>query len=357
MMYPQGEAAKLRKPKRSETVETESSSLTGSDTTPDSSPLSDDSELISQAEALFEEEKVLAAARLLRNVKDSSLLKTSHKAILTLADELENAISDLTGPPSAGWTKQGESQGSRRPTVIYYKFDEDCNLTCRIETPIEASLLVPLLSVLNETDLYSTWVPYNRMPRLGLCKSVRLEQAGRANQTVQIVCDVPWPMQGRDVIIHAVAVDEIDEQGSIVVRMNSIAEGPAVPPVDPGIERIDFEGALLFRVCPPDHELLAKRETKSTEPMFLVSFKMHLDSHLSAVPPSLVNFVTRTVIGQMWAMLLKVAEGVRDGRRLEHKQAIESRADLYKWIEQRTTFMLSMINERDDERFIAYLQS
>ena len=264
-----------RQPKRSETVETESTSSTA-ESTRDASirpERKSDSEYMAHAEALFGEEKVLAAARQLRLVQDPSCLSQQHETILALADEFENAIADLTGPPSSDWTKQGESHGSR-PTAIYYKFDDDCNLTCRIETPIEASLLVPLMSVLNETDLYQTWIPYNRMPRIGVQKSQRLEQNGRANQTIQIVCDVPWPMQAREVIIQAVAVDEIDDQGYVVVRMNSLTEGPAVPPVDPTVERIDFAGAFLFRACPPDHELLVNHKTKGSEPMILVSFKM-----------------------------------------------------------------------------------
>ena len=69
-------------------------------------------------------------------------------------------------------------------------------------------------------------------------------------------------------------------------------------------------------------------------------------------------------------MFLYVAEGVRDGKRPQHKEAIEEKADLYRWIERRTDFMLAKLKQASDgtstslmtgnldaERLISYLQS
>jgi hypothetical protein len=58
----------------------------------------------------------------------------------------------------------------------------------------------------------------------------------------------------------------------------------------------------------------------------------------------------------MWAMLLNVAEDVRDDKRPDHKTAIAAKADLYQWIKERTEFMQSSMNESDDHAFISYLQ-
>ena len=53
---------------------------------------------------------------------------------------------------------------------------------------------------------------------------------------------------------------------------------------------------------------------------------MFIDPKLDYVPSSLMNFVVRTVTYTMWCMLLRVAEGIRDGKMPEHQTAIESKA-------------------------------
>ena len=57
----------------------------------------------------------------------------------------------------------------------------------------------------------------------------------------------------------------------------------------------------------------------------LVSVQMSVDPKIDFVPAALANFVTRTVIYTMWCMLLRVAEGVRDGARPAHAEAIAAK--------------------------------
>lgn len=89
-----------------------------------------------------------------------------------------------------------------------------------------------------------------------------------------------------------------------------------------------------------------------------------LKSDVAGVPVSLINFVSKHMIGGLWGMLLYVAEGVRDGKRPKHMEAIEAKPEFYRWVERRATFMLQkMKRELDrahcnnaDEEFISYLQ-
>lgn len=245
----------------------------------------DDPMLFQHVETLYQEEKLLEAARLLRTLlSNNAAIQPSElqQQILTLAHEMEEAIADIVGPPNEEWNRESSTSNGHRPTVIYTKFDEQWKLTCRIETPIEASLMVPLLSVLNETDLYDTWIPSWRFPKIGVSQSNKLHHSGKANQLLQIVCDVPWPLRTREVIVQATAVDEIDERGYIVIRLNTLDEEhhhPAVHEKDPEVVRVEFEGAILFRACPLDHELRKNMDQKSSssqEPLVLVSFKMYV---------------------------------------------------------------------------------
>lgn len=378
-------------PSRKATVETatdSSCSLDSSDAPSESVvPLSPQqqqqpplSERIAAAQALAADDRLLAAARLLETVRPS-LLSDQDRDTLNAATDFEEAIQDLLAEPDDSWKQQGESHGAH-DTAIYYKVDDSNRLTCRIDTPIPASLLTPLLSVLNEVELYDTWLPsWTRPVAMGVRECRRLEQTGRANQTLSVLCDVPWPYATRQAVMQAVAVDDIDARGWIAVRMQTVETGGVVPPVASGVDRVDFQGAFLFRACPPDHVTLRHSDKSYTEPLVLVSFQMECDAHISMVPMSLVNFITRTVIGHMWAMLLQVAEQVLAGERPCHAANIASNPAMYQWIDERVQVMLHQLakdakakskdavtrssvpqtepvqQERQDLEFISYLQA
>lgn len=231
-----------------------------------------------QIDALIEEEKLLHAAQLIRQlqIEDRESLSKKYHAVLSTADALAAFVKDLCGPISEdGWMKVRTEKCGIHKTLIFYKVNEEYQMFCRLETPIEASLLMPLMSVLNETELFDTWVPSWSVPfRLRLDTSKRLARDGRADQTIQFVASVPWPFSQREGIIRAVAVDDIDsDQSSIAVHISSVKEGPTIPaPSTTSRVRIDFDGAMLFRTCPADHELLATNDIGA--PKVLASFKM-----------------------------------------------------------------------------------
>lgn len=277
--------------------------------------MNSDNDLIEAAEIHFSADRLLQAARLLRQVKENSLFTAHHEWILNKATAVESIVEQLTSDPGDGWYKQGESHG-HRDTMIYYQMNGN-KLTARLETPIEPELLVPLLSVFNESSLYSTWLPRWEKPmKLGVRESDLLRQTGRCTQLIKIVCDCPWPVATREVVIDVVAVDDIDENGAIVVRMeNGKPEDEDVPAVAANRTRVDFDGGILFRKCPIDHPAFKKSTNKNESEMILVCLSMHTDPHIAFVPPALINFVTRSVLGKMWEQLLKVAEEVLDGSR------------------------------------------
>jgi hypothetical protein len=134
----------------------------------------------------------------------------------------------------------------------------------------------------------------------------------------------------------------------------------------------DFDGALLFRNCPIDHpnykQTKHKFGTLNTTPndyesidngnndILLLQFMMYFDAkigsaggsgsggsryYMKILTQSIINFITRTVIGVVWNMLLKVAEEVRDGVRTQHCDIINiQRTDFYNWVKERCHYML-----------------
>jgi hypothetical protein len=321
-----------------------------------STPPSDE-DLLARADKLLQLERLFEAVKLIEAVKDESLLTDRHRDVIASCEDIEMAIRDLLGDPmddASGWKKQSESHGKR--DTIVYSIDDKSQLTCRIETPIETSLLVPLLAVLNETDLYSTWIPSWYMPSVGLRHSEKLQQASRANQIIKITVNIPWPISGAEIVLQTTAADDIEERNFIAIRLKSLRTGDAggiVPEPVGGLRRVPTEGAILLRRCPDDHPLLQKSKAhyQDTEHgLILLTFKICVRTSLHIFPTAFINFVTRTVIGTIWAMFLTVAEEVRDGKRPVHQAAIDEKPDFYNWISERADKVLDLLGKEEEEQ-------
>lgn len=315
-----------------------------------------DAELIELADEHLKEDRLLQAARALRRVEDQSVLSEKQQWALSKAAEVETIVEDLGVEPGPEWSKHGENHG-RFDTIVYYKVVES-RLTARLETPIDPELLVPLISVLNETELYTTWLPRWEMPiKLGVRNVTKLREEGRCNQRMKAVTDLPWPVLPRECLIDTVAVDDIDENGVIVVRMMTPSPDQKDVPSEPeeGCVRIDFEGGFLFRKCPKDHPAFLKSKNKNNKDdnpdkdLLLCNIKVFVDGKVKFVPLSLVNFVTRTVLGRMWGQTLAIAEDVRVGKREQHAAIIEQRREeVYDWVAERCHVMLRGFDKGND---------
>ena len=355
-----------------------------------------------EAVALIDDDRLLQAARLLRrhavdvpiaNPLDATDAKLN--AFVPKAAVMEDLICSLKADPKGPgteWLVQCEHSG-RRDVSIYYRMDTETQtkLTARIESPIHKDMLVPFLSVLNESELYKSWLPNWTMPRLRVRRSDKLSQTGRCSQVVLVTVDLPWPFSSRECVLDAWGVDDIDASGDICVLVDSIKPGESmrcgsiVPDVDEsGVVRIDFEAGFLFRKLPGGWE--AERDAaraaaawfgtgsssakggdgandsrrrssfdstlshdedhdaESPGDQILVSVQMYMDPKLSYVPTSLLNFVIRTVLYTMWCMLLRVAEQVRDGKSESHQKSIRAKStELYDWVRERTWAMLARL--------------
>lgn len=131
------------------------------------------SKRLDEARTLFEDDKLLLAAHSLRGI-DERAMRSVHLEILREAKAFERVLRDSTAPVAGegegdgdgGWTKQGEHSG-RHNFCIYYKLGDPPSrgggggtggqeLSCRLETALHSDMLVPILSVLNESELYAT---------------------------------------------------------------------------------------------------------------------------------------------------------------------------------------------------------
>ena len=361
------------------------------------------SDRLQQAQILEQECKIFAAAALLEGIDPKhfqpvhhdirkeaklfrQLLQESASKIIANNNKSNNKHDNhLDDDDDDEWIKQGEQHDGRHDFAMYYKVSPTNQITCRLETPIEPSLLVPILAVLNESELYQTWIPQYKVPRMEVVKSEKLCQSGRVSQTILVETEVPWPIAKRELILKAVACDDISVDSSddnnkddsdnnnnsnnnnnnnnnggsssrILVRIQSLdceddgEDGLEILPAKKGV-RIKVDGGFVFEKCPMNHPMMAKKQVATTSSsidhhdnnnnnLILLTFTFSVDPKLSILPQSFLNFFLRTAMRQIWLMFLHVAEEVGDGKRPAHSEAIERKAELYDWVEDRTNAML-----------------
>lgn len=336
----------------------------------------DDTSLIQRAEQEISEERVLAAARLLRQVKDTSKLSEKLLKDLDVAADFEASIADMLtfNPKEEGWTKQAEKH-AKFDTAIWYKVDKNHHLTCRMEAAIPASLLVPIIAAMNECELYGTWMPSWRFPRIGYRRVSKLRDFGRGNLIYQVIVDMPPPYHARDAVVQYVtqylntcvlnrlllhlvyfslfdsarAIDEIDFGSKIIVRAKPLKtkdDDDCVPDLERRTVRIDLDATLVIQACPLDHPLLvnSKINYPKGERILLFTAKQCVDAHVSYVPISLINFFTRQFLQTFLVSFLSVGVAIRDGKHPEYQKAMESKPDLYEWVSQRVKLLFEKMD-------------
>ncbi len=199
-----------------------------------------ESDLVEKAVRLYEDDKLLEAGRILASVA-SCRLEKKHNYILkkaklgeALVEELKSTdltegkeTDESTDESTDGkWVIHGVSKGAF-PTLTAHKLVKNTTnenakasleLKARVETPIDNSMLSPFISVLNETELYETWLPSWNTPKFQIRRCDKLSQTGRCSQVIIVTIDLPWPMASREIVLLADAFDDIDENGDIAIR-------------------------------------------------------------------------------------------------------------------------------------------
>lgn len=320
-----------------------------SKTTTDLSDISDQDLLVGVEEAA-KEDKMVLVAQLLGEIEKRNLSMTGgpqrHAILKQQARLIEEVVEEhQVSPEAGGWKKQCVMHGKHADASVYIRVNEDNDMKVRIEAPMEASLLIPLLSVLNETDLWTTWVPSFHYPiKFGISQLEKLQQVSRSSQIARCQVDMPWPLNNREIIAANVVAEAVDEIGAIVVRARSLEEGQQdgiiVPPVEPGWDRCIMNTGIMITKCPEDHIAPKNKKKRKTrrgkgvkededveedeEPLLLFSL-------IVSIKPA-VNFIMRTAIGPMFTALLSVADDVRVGKRPLHQEAMDAKPELYDWL-------------------------
>lgn len=323
-------------------------------------------QLSKKACRLYKEDRLLDAAHLLRQIIPSSLLTESEIEILKCADEYERFFLPFLSSNinNDKWTRLGKTNIHGYVTDMQYLMTKeelsssDFVLDMKIDTLLhDKSMVTPLLALLNEADLYSTWLPNWKLPRVELSESKQMYQTGRCSQVVKMVLDLPWPLSSREFILDGVAVDSVEhvEHPNIAIRLQTLKTGDkkgdfVVEDPAENIIRQEFNGGFLFHRPSEICEFIVKWEESNKASIdekecIVVSFFYKFENKGTYYPEYLIEFGIR--IGSMfgWGRFLKVAEQIRDGKRPQHEQKIQEKKEaLYDWVQERVDVLCSGSN-------------
>lgn len=71
---------------------------------------------------------------------------------------------------------------------------------------------------------------------------------------------------------------------------------------------------------------------------------------MTGVPQSLINFILRVGIGRLWYGLLLVAEQIQRGECPLHDDAIQTKPEIYEFIQNRANVMLQRLQNEHDAK-------
>ncbi|CAA7026807.1 unnamed protein product [Microthlaspi erraticum] len=194
-----------------------------------------------------------------------------------------------------------------------------------------------------EATLYQKWWPQFTFPPFRILKSTCLQKVGIGEQVCLARMKVPWPLTDREIIVHYFSF-EYFKDGLVVILLNSISDLDSIGvsstdtlPESPDAVRIDLVGGFVLQKVTPQRSYFRTIAD--------------MDIKMDLIPPSLINFISRQLIGNGFRLYKKSVASVAKfdedyNRALADPLYTKIRRALYptdKEIEQETK--LELVNE------------
>lgn len=205
-------------------------------------------------------------------------------------------------------------QGPHNATTHCFK--SGCILNCELHE---------LLSMAREFDLVPTWNSY-------ITQTDILQISSLVELMVYASVWLPWPFAERDVLIQAVGIDVLAEDGSLAISFAS-PEGGVPPSLDTpaGFDartHVQIVEGSCMRLCPlPPKEAGGKPRTK-------VVVVTMLDSG-TWVPEAIITFVLKVFAPFFFSAVVKVVESAFDEPDGPLPSRIAQRPELYSVMRER----------------------
>ncbi|CAN6810200.1 unnamed protein product [Brassica oleracea] len=150
-----------------------------------------------------------------------------------------------------------------------------------------------------ESSLYEKWWPNSVFPAFRILQSKCLQKFRINEQIFLVRVKVPWPMTNREAIVQFFLF-EYFKDGLVIILLNSLSasEEESICISDEGgnAVRIDLVGGVAIQRVSPERSYLR----------YIVEFDIKLD----LIPPSLINFMSRQLLGNGFRLFKKTIGSV-----------------------------------------------
>lgn len=157
-----------------------------------------------------------------------------------------------------------------------------------------------------EVPEYKAWWPQFNAPVFKITESRWLKRDTVGGDYSVLRFKVPWPFAMREVILSAFELEYFDE-GFVAVLYNSAPEAPdekvdginneQIPPLPSHAVRMDLDGGFVLQ--------------KIGHNCSFFRIVVDLDMKLDLVPPWLINFIARQLVGHGYKLYQKAVTGVK----------------------------------------------
>ncbi|CAK9867664.1 unnamed protein product [Sphagnum jensenii] len=236
--------------------------------------------------------------------QSDQLVEKKSKQLFALLEDLRSAKGEQGNKIVAGEWKLKQNTPIMR--VMYREGPEGAPyhslcLDGLIDGPMATALCVGW-----EAPLYKQWWPQFSAPTFKMVESHWLKRNSVGGDLSLLRIKVPWPLAMREVLLSEYELEYFEED-LIVVMYASFPEEPDetldgisatdVPKIEPNVVRMDLAGGFAMQKIGPNR-------------MF---FRLicDLDMKLDFVPPWLINFIARQLVGHGHKLYQKAISSVK----------------------------------------------
>ncbi|CAJ1967306.1 unnamed protein product [Sphenostylis stenocarpa] len=246
------------------------------------------------------------------------LVETRTAEVSHFLDMLRSVSSDDSGRSNTSHTDWKLKQDGEEFRVMYREGPEGTPFhTMLVEGFVDGPVDV-CLCISWETYLYKKWWPQSTIPTFKILSTECLQKVGIGEQLSLVRVKVSWPLSLREAIVHYYLFEYFQDD-LIVVLTNSVPDSEnvmetlygydkeAIPKAN-DVVRIDLVGGFALQ------KVTSKRSYFRTI--------TNMDIKLDFVPPSLINFISRQLIGNGFRLYQKTVSSMMSHDKGEFSKAL-----------------------------------
>ncbi|KAJ4972385.1 hypothetical protein NE237_005484 [Protea cynaroides] len=226
--------------------------------------------------------------------------------MLKSTSQNDSDVSTTHEKPHADWKLKEDNEEFR---VMYREGPQGTPFhTLLVEGFVDAPVDV-CLCVSWESSLYKKWWPQFSIPTFKIATSNCLQKVRIGEQICLVRMKFSWPLSAREAVVHFLEL-EFFEDDLVIVLMNSISDLHSIDssthgftnegiPEERDVIRIDVVGGFAIQKVSSNRSYFRTIAT--------------MDVKLEFIPPALINFISRQIIGSGYKLYKKIVTSAANG--------------------------------------------